>query len=217
MSRSSKRMTATSSDEQPRRIAVIDHARCAPGTPAYVADEFNQVITLNWTAAAPHGQPLLAYEIEGGGAYLGGTPLAADALSYAFTYTDPLTSYSFRVRARNSIGWGDWSPFVYVGTAALVVEASRPLVPSMVEATALGPHLISATWESGGGGDHNAPATYSIAIAVAGGDESAAAAYYTFPNTTTTATFSVPSSVTAPERCSAQSPPDGIPCVSRYV
>ena len=87
-----------------------------------IVDIFAQTISLNWTAALPHGHPILNYQISGadGTSYLPATELGPSATVFTFPYTDVGIPYAFRVRANNTLGYGEWS--IDDGTGSLRID-----------------------------------------------------------------------------------------------
>ena len=88
-------------------------------------------IKVDWEALAPPEDgmsPVLTYNLEWDGGSDGETwaEVVGETTDYLLTHftvssgTAPGESYRFRVRARNSLGWGEWSP------VATVKAATRP-------------------------------------------------------------------------------------------
>jgi len=97
---------------------IFDDALTLPGTPEFTENvsDLNE-ITLNWTDAGDTGgDGDITYTLERQWSAGNGSYSATLASSYAEqTYTDMSllnsTDFSYRVRAYNSTGYSDWSPY----------------------------------------------------------------------------------------------------------
>ncbi len=106
-------------------------------------------ILVEWTPPAANGQPIAGYRLErkaGDGDYeeiATTTRIAASATSYTDTGLTPATKYTYRLRARNSVGAGGWSELVET-TPAAVPDAVTDL--AAVKDATNGATQIRLTW-----------------------------------------------------------------------
>ncbi len=91
--------------------ATAGTPRTVPAAPAITATAGNKQNTITWSAPANNGAGVTKYEISrktGSGAYA-----VLNANVTATSYTDPSltagTAYTYRVRAYNAAGWGNYS------------------------------------------------------------------------------------------------------------
>ncbi len=123
--------------------AVVSDLAAALHT-TYVATQIN----LTWTAPNPHGEQITGYAIQrkaGSGSFANiSTEIAASATSYEDTGLTPSTTYTYQIRASNSVGDAAWS-----ADASATTQASQP--PSKITdlaATATSSHAITLTWSA---------------------------------------------------------------------
>lgn len=134
----------------------------APVTPCGVPDtpaapgavRGDQTATVTWTAAGDQGCAITQYQVETNT----GLNQGAGASPHAFTGLSNGTSYSFRVRAQNSVGWGGWSAM-----SGAVTPAGVPTAPSSMTATPVAPGTVDLGW--GAASANGAPiADYQISV-----------------------------------------------------
>jgi hypothetical protein len=96
----------------------------APGVPQAVAE--NRQVSLTWAPSDPNGDPITGYEVVDG---TGSVRCAVGStLSNSCTATGLTngTTYQFRVRAQNSVGFGPWSEDLSLA----VVPDAKPGTPA---------------------------------------------------------------------------------------
>ena len=143
------RSTNPVGESAPSNIVTATTAAGAPATPTNLtAGATDTIITLNWGTPENRGSEITGYQIEraeGGGAFAPITPdpaLAGDATSYTDIGLSPVTQYSYRVSAINTIGTGD---FAAVSLTTLVegVSAAPTSLLAMAGSDAL---VINLQW-----------------------------------------------------------------------
>ena len=141
-----------------------------PGTPTFTVDYATKTVLLNWTAALPYGYPILDYQIEGlDPAYLNATSLGPSAFTYAFVYPSAQQSYSFRVRANNSQGYGPYSSYALVAADTLTPSSMRPNPPVITEGVATGHTSLYVAWVNGAGIGTEDVTGYTVRVEPSGG------------------------------------------------
>lgn len=134
------------------RITVT--VRDVPEQPAppQVVSSGDSSITIRWAAPANNNSPISAYQVE----YNGQTrsfDASAAGVNQQFGGLSNGTAYTFRVRAQNGIGWGQWS-----SASASETPYGTPSAPVGVRAQPNGyaPTSVDVTWSApsvtGGGG-----------------------------------------------------------------
>ena len=146
----------------------------APPTPEAVAD--NATATITWGQPASNGGPITEFELESNqGDLVQLEPTSSHTLDDLVNGAD----YTFRVRAQNEAGWGEWSPSSAVVTPD--IEPGRPGAPTVGFADG----ALDVTWSE--------PASEGSAITgyvleIGGGQSSTielpASTSYTWPNLT---------------------------------
>ncbi len=96
----------------------------APPTPQAVAD--NATATITWGQPAANGAPIEAFELATDG---GDVVSLSASSSYTMNGLTNGTPVRFRVRARNSAGWGEWSALSVAVTPD--TEPQRPAAPTI--------------------------------------------------------------------------------------
>ena len=143
------RSTNPVGESAPSNIVTATTPAGVPATPTNLtAGATDTIITLNWGTPANGGSEITSYQIErseGGGAFAPITPdpaLAGDATSYTDIGLSPVTQYSYRVSAINTIGTGD---FAAVSLTTLVegVSAAPTSLLAMAGSDAL---VINLQW-----------------------------------------------------------------------
>ena len=83
----------------------------APGKP-YLKGRTDALLTVKWAPARDNGHPVDKYEVQmakqNDGRWVSASDVVPDT-SHLITDLQPVTSYCFRVRAHNLLGWGAFS------------------------------------------------------------------------------------------------------------
>lgn len=120
------------------RIAVeILDVPDTPTAPVPGTSVRDQEVVLNWRAPEANGAPVDLYQLRGNGGVTrecGGTSCEVTGLTNG-------TAYSFEVRARNSVGWSDWSP----GSAEVTPDA-KPGQVGRIELVNEGDRTLTISW-----------------------------------------------------------------------
>ncbi len=77
----------------------------APGRPAVGRTTLSKSAQVSWSTPANNGAPIGSFQV----AYAGGTQTCAASPCLITGLTNG-TTYTFKVRAQNVVGWGKWSP-----------------------------------------------------------------------------------------------------------
>ncbi len=96
----------------------------APPTPQAVAD--NATATITWGQPAANGAPIEAFELQTDGGTTIELPASSSYTMNDLTNGEPVR---FQVRARNTAGWGEWSPLSIAVTPD--TEPQRPAAPTV--------------------------------------------------------------------------------------
>ncbi|MDE0068239.1 MAG: fibronectin type III domain-containing protein [Caldilineaceae bacterium] len=149
------RVRATNGTEGPNSKIVMATTTTGgvPGAPTWATDHpeasttSSMMISLEWVApASDGGSAITGYDLavwEDGDWNTFETGLATDPLEYNHGGRAGMTTYYYRVRARNANGPGLWSA---PGSATTI--AGAPSKPMMLTATPDGPDKIKLTWEA---------------------------------------------------------------------
>ncbi|BDZ56100.1 hypothetical protein GCM10025870_31730 [Agromyces marinus] len=91
------------------RVNVV--VRDVPDRPAApsIQNSGNQSVTIRWAAPANNNSPITGYQVDYNGT-IRDFGAGAAGVNQAFAGLTNGTAYTFRVRAKNTIGWGQWSP-----------------------------------------------------------------------------------------------------------
>lgn len=134
----------------------------APGTPAPVAVQAgDQQVTVSWSAAAPRGAPVTAYQLAwtAAGGAAGSTTVAGNTLTSTVAGLTNGTAYRFTVAARSRVGLGPAA-----ASAPVTPSADVPSAPERVTATAAPDGTVTVSWRPADG--RGSPiARYEVAAA----------------------------------------------------
>lgn len=121
------------------RIAldVLD-APATPKAPVPGRTTRSREVLLSWAAPAANGAPITRYELETDK----GQRTQCPSTSCDFGGLVNGTSYRFRVRAKNAIGWSDPSPW-----SAAAVPDELPQAPRNIRMTARGDRQVTLVWD----------------------------------------------------------------------
>jgi hypothetical protein len=133
----------------------ITPAATAPAAPAAptITSEGNQQVSLSWTAPSDGGSAILEYEVRRTPGSV--TQSAGTSTTHTFTGLTNGTSYTFAVRARNAVGWGNYSPESASATpqvpeVAAQISRTLPAATSTKTAAQVFPlHLIKDSFDAG--------------------------------------------------------------------
>lgn len=137
-------------ETQGRVTVVVRDAPDKPAAPAIV-DSGDQTVTIRWAAPANNNSPIDAYQVSVNGASRD-FPAGAAGVNQSIGNLANGTAYQFAVRAKNAIGWGEWSPL-----SASRTPYGTPSAPEDVRARPAGyaPTSVDVTWaqpaNTGGG------------------------------------------------------------------
>ncbi|HEX6955588.1 MAG TPA: fibronectin type III domain-containing protein, partial [Agromyces sp.] len=137
-------------ETQGRVTVVVRDAPDKPAAPAIV-DSGDQTVTIRWAAPANNNSPIDAYQVSVNGASRD-FPAGAAGVNQSIGNLANGTAYQFAVRAKNAIGWGEWSPL-----SASETPYGTPSAPENVRAQPNGyaPTSVDVTWaqpaNTGGG------------------------------------------------------------------
>ncbi len=127
--------------------ATTDNAAPAAITNLRATKDGAREIDLSWTAPAAHGQPIQRYTLQrktGSGIYTDvSTAISATSTTYSDTGLTPATTYTYRIRAVNSVGNADWS-----NEDDATTDAAAPAAVSNLSATKLDSTRISLSWSA---------------------------------------------------------------------
>ncbi len=127
--------------------ATTDNAAPAAVSDLSATKDGAREIDLSWTAPAAHGQPIQRYTLQrktGSGIYTDvSTAISATSTSYSDTSLTPATTYTYRIRAVNSVGNADWS-----NEDDATTDAAAPAAVSNLSATKLDSTRISLSWSA---------------------------------------------------------------------
>lgn len=113
-------------------------------------------VTLSWSAASPNGSPVTDYEVDWGE----GTTSCGQVTQCVVSGLRNGSTYSFRVRAKNEVGWSDYSNSI---TAMPDVAPSAPVL----SASSAGIGEVAVTWRTPHS-DGSPITSYSVAAYCAG-------------------------------------------------
>ena len=109
-----------------------------PKAPVPGLSSLSQSVRLSWQAPAANGAPIDLYELRSSN----GATTSCPSTTCDVTGLTNGESYTFTVRARNAVGWSDWSP------------ASRPAQPdekpgpvSNIRQSKTGSHVLTVSWD----------------------------------------------------------------------
>jgi large repetitive protein len=112
----------------------------APDTPAApAANRGDQSAAITFGAPGDQGCAIDQYQIQTDG----GATQTASGSPHTFSGLNNGTSYRFRVRANNEVGWGAWSDY-----SAAVTPAGPPIGPNVATAEATGVGEVTLGWSS---------------------------------------------------------------------
>ena len=137
-------------ETQGRVTVVVRDAPDRPAEPAIV-NSGDRTVTIRWAAPANNNSPIDAYQVSVNGAPRD-FPAGAAGVNQQIDNLANGTAYQFAVRARNAIGWGEWSPL-----SAAATPYGTPSAPDYVRAQPNGyaPTSVDVTWgapsNTGGG------------------------------------------------------------------
>ncbi|GAA1056966.1 fibronectin type III [Agromyces luteolus] len=126
------------------RVTVV--VRDAPDRPAApeIRSSGNRSVTIRWTAPANNNSAITDYEVDYNGQR---TTFGAGAagVNQEFTGLTNGTAYRFQVRAKNDIGWSQWSPL-----SASETPYGTPGAPTGVNAQVNGyaPTSVDVSWNA---------------------------------------------------------------------
>ena len=153
--------------DEPIYSALDDKSPTVPNAPTNVVGiPSSTQVALTWTASSyDGGLAITAYNISwsegnGGVDYVGGGTTSYTALGLTNG-----TSYTFRVRAANSLGFGSYSAY-----SSAVTPAAVPTAPNSVTGT-LGNGEVSLTWNAGNS-NGSAITNYTVEYTPSGGSPS---------------------------------------------
>ncbi|WP_144876460.1 Ig-like domain-containing protein [Microbacterium sp. 1.5R] len=83
----------------------------APSTTQLASVGSEAQMQVNWSAPNPNGDPIASYQLEvrNGGTVVNTLTPSAGATSQAVKVPTSETPYTYRIRAQNKAGWGEWS------------------------------------------------------------------------------------------------------------
>jgi hypothetical protein len=120
---------------------------------------YGNQIDLAWTAPNSNGSPIIGYYLEqsiNGTWTRIATPYGK---SWSVTKLVPVTAYSFRIQAYNSLGAGQYSNELAVTTTQATPATPTGIVISNITAT-----TVTATWKASAQVDLSVPITYQVNI-----------------------------------------------------
>ena len=126
-------------------ISINQSAPDAPGRPE--ASAGNRQISVSWLAPSPNCAAISSYEVQwrrsGSSSWSQET---TSSRSYTISGLRDGTDYDIQVRARNSRGWGSWSP-----SASVTTQQQRASAPSRVAKPSVltnGRGSLSVSWSA---------------------------------------------------------------------
>ncbi|WP_438855769.1 Ig-like domain-containing protein [Agromyces sp. M3QZ16-3] len=128
---------------QGRVIVVVRDVPDRPAAPS-IQNSGDRSVTIRWAAPANNNSPITDYEVR----YNGQTKsfgAGAAGVNQQFTGLTNGTAYTFQVRAKNAIGWGQWSP-----QSASATPYGTPGAPTGVNAQVNGyaPTSVDVSWNA---------------------------------------------------------------------
>gem|GEM_PF-6996976 len=129
------------SDWSEPTATITPKAPIPPAKPA--AEPGDRTVVATWKATDGQGTPVLGYELRSrvsGGAWTASVALGADVRTYEVRNLEKGSTYEVELRARNEVGWSDWSP-----TSDPVTIVSLPTEPRSLSGT-ISSKTISLTW-----------------------------------------------------------------------
>ena len=147
-------------------------------------------VSVSWPAAPDTGSPVTGYDVQiSPGPPSGSSEQLPSGGSATFTGLTNGTAYSFKVRAKNSAGWGDWSD-----ASAAVMPFGAPgalAAPTASGADSADAHekAITVTWAAASG---NGRPISKYTVTPQSSLSSTAGTPVTVDGNTTTTTFTVP-------------------------
>ena len=114
------------------------------GRPAVSAGDGH--VTVSWTAPASNGAPIVEYDVLADGGNSGVSVITGTygATSTTVTGLTNGVAYSVQVRARNSVGWGDWSS----AERATPEAAAQPPDPPRNVSVSAGDGQVAVSWDA---------------------------------------------------------------------
>ena len=114
------------------------------GRPAVTAGDGH--VTVSWTAPASNGAPIVEYDVLADGGNSGVSVITGTygATSITVTGLTNGVAYSVQVRARNSVGWGDWSSAARANPEA----AAQPPDPPRNLSVSAGDGQVAVSWDA---------------------------------------------------------------------
>ncbi|WP_400999196.1 Ig-like domain-containing protein [Agromyces sp. GXQ0307] len=128
---------------QGRVLVVVRDAPDRPVAPE-IRNSGNRSVTIRWAAPANNNSPITDYEVDYNGQRRTFGAGAA-GVDQEFTGLTNGTAYRFQVRAKNAIGWSQWSPL-----SAPETPYGTPGAPTGVKAQPNGyaPTSVDVTWNA---------------------------------------------------------------------
>ncbi len=108
-----------------------------PKAPVPGLSSLSQSVRLSWQAPAANGAPIDLYELRASN----GATTSCPSTTCDMTGLTNGASYTFTVRARNAIGWSDWSP---ASRSAQPDEKPGPV--TNVRQSKTGSHVLTLSW-----------------------------------------------------------------------
>lgn len=105
----------------------ISTAPAAPAIPTVTSQTTASIVS--WIAPSSGGSPIYEYDVQYSTSptFTSATTLVTSAVTLTIVNQTPITAYSYRIRARNSIGVSGWSPVRTVSTkSGILVSAKGP-------------------------------------------------------------------------------------------